>query len=123
WARSPGCGSTWPAAPGRSAPSAGWATCWTAGPSRGDASQQGVDTLGDLINDPLDDVGGLARRVGHLPVEVARTGMQRTRIPAAHGDDVVRATHDLIGQRFGELGHRGKPAAAQDRGDLGGDPG
>jgi methyltransferase (TIGR00027 family) len=79
--------------------------------------QERLDPAVDLLDDGPHLLDRLAGRVGEVPVEVALAGMDRARVPAAHGDDHVGGAGDLVADGFGELLGGIESAFGEDRGD------
>jgi len=70
------------------------------------------DSAVDLVANGADVVNAVAGRVGELPVEVALTGVDGAGVAAAHGDQDVGRSGELVGEGFGKLLERSTPTSA-----------
>src|SRR5262245_21533571 len=67
----------------------------------GELVEELADALFDFVADGPDLFDGLAGGIVEGPVLVAFAGEDRAGVAAAHGDDDVGGTDDLVGPRFG----------------------
>jgi hypothetical protein len=66
-------------------------------------AHEGVDPAFDLVDDRPDLIDAPAGRVVERPVDRALSGIHRTGVTAAHGDNHVGQAAHLVGERLGEF--------------------
>ena len=71
---------------------------------REERGEERVDSTANLVANWADGVDVLPCRVVELPVLIPLAGVQGAGIAAAHRDDDIRGSDDLVGPRLGKLG-------------------